>query len=121
MIIKVSRRAALDLAEIADYSVSRWGVHVADDYLDSFDSALGMLAAHPDLLRDIPDLSGALKWYRVNQHYLICTVIEPVIYVVTVKHGTMDIPNRLLELEPTLQREVEIMHAAFLEKLNDEH
>ncbi|MDO9212904.1 MAG: hypothetical protein Q8Q54_08970 [Methylococcales bacterium] len=72
------------------------------------------LLAHPDLLRDIPDLSGALKWYRVNQHYLICTVIEQVIYVVTIQHGSMDIPNRLLALEPTLQREVEFMHDAFL-------
>jgi toxin ParE1/3/4 len=116
MMIKVSHRATLDLAEIADYSVSRWGVRVADDYLDGFDSALDLLAANPDLLRDIPGLSGALKWYRVNQHYLICTVIEPVIYVVTVKYGSMDIPNRLLELEPTLQREVEIMHDAFLRR-----
>lgn len=114
MMIKLSRRATLDLAEIADYSHSRWGQRVADEYLDSFDSALEMLAAHADLLRDIPDLSGALKWYRVHQHYLICMVIEPVIYVVTIKHGSMDIPNRLLELEPTLQREVEVMHTALL-------
>jgi hypothetical protein len=57
------------------------------------------------------------QWYRVNQHYLICTVIEPVIYVVTIQHGSMDIPSRLLELEPTLQREVEIMHAASLSSL----
>lgn len=114
MIIKLSRRTTLDLADIADYSLTRWGQRVAGEYLDSFDSALEMLATHPDLLRDIPDLSGALKWYRVNQHYLICTVIEPVIYVVTIQHGSMDIPNRLLELEPTLQREVEYMHSAFL-------
>lgn len=116
--IKLSRRATLDLADIADYSVTHWGQLVADEYLDSFDSALQMLMDHSDLLRDIPDMPGALKWYRVNQHYLICTVIEPVIYVVTIKHGSMDIPNRLLELEPTLQREVEIMHDAFLHCLN---
>jgi len=54
------------------------------------------------------------KRYRVNQHYLLCAVIESVIYVVTIQHGSMDIPNRLLELEPTLQREVEILHDAFL-------
>jgi plasmid stabilization system protein ParE len=112
--IKLSRRATLDLAEIADYSQARWGQRVADEYLDGFDCALEMLAANPDLLRDIPDLSGALKWYRVNQHYLICTLIEPVIYVVTIRHCNMDIPTRLLELEPTLQREVEIMHDVFL-------
>jgi plasmid stabilization system protein ParE len=114
MIIKLSRRATLDLAEVVDYSVTRWGQRVADEYLDSFDCALERLAAHPDLLRDIPDLSGALRWYRVSQHYLICTVIEPMIYVVTIQHGSMDIPSRLLELEPTLQREVEILHDAFL-------
>jgi plasmid stabilization system protein ParE len=117
MMVKLSRRATLDLAEIADYSLTRWGQRVADEYLDGFDSALEMLAASPDLLRDIPELSGALKWYRVNQHYLICVVIEPVIYVVTIQHGSMDIPNRLLELEPTLQREVEILHATFLHRL----
>jgi hypothetical protein len=44
-------------------------------------------------------------------------VIEPLIYVVTIQHGTMDIPNRLLESEPTLKREVQIMHNAFLHRL----
>jgi plasmid stabilization system protein ParE len=117
MIIKLSRRATLDLAAIADYSLACWGQCVANEYLDGFDCALEMLAARPDLLRDIPELSGALKRYRVNQHYLICVVIEPVLYVVTIQHGSMDIPNRLLELEPTLQREVEVLHATFLHRL----
>lgn len=120
MVIKISRRAGLDLEEIAEYSTLRWGKRVADDYLDSIDFALQTLAENPDLLRNIPEISGVLKWYRVKQHFLVCEVVEPVIYVVTIKHCHMDIPARLNELEPTLMREVEIMHHAFLHHLKQD-
>ena len=120
MVIKLSRRAGLDLEEIAEYSTLRWGKRVADDYLDSIDFALQTLAESPDLLRNIPEISGVLKWYRVKQHFLVCEVVESVIYVVTIKHCHMDIPARLIELEPTLMREVEIMHNAFLHHLKQD-
>lgn len=120
MVIKLSRRAGLDLEEIAEYSTLRWGKQVADEYLDSIDFALQTLAGSPDLLRTIPEISGILKFYRVKRHFLVCEVVEPVIYVVTIKHCSMDIPARLIELEPTLMREVEIMHNAFLHHLKRE-
>lgn len=109
MKIEISHRAALDLEEIWQFSISRWGERVANDYLDAIDHALQTLADYPDLLRTAPSLATELKFYRINQHYLVCTVVEPVIYVVTIKHCSMDIPSRLLELEPTLLREIEIM------------
>lgn len=115
MIIKFSRTALFDLADIENYSLARWGKNVTETYLDSVDKALEMLATNPNLLRDIPKTASTLKFYRVKQHYLICTVLDSVIYVVTIKHCSMDIPNRLTELEPTLQHEVKIMHKAFLE------
>lgn len=118
MLIKLSRRAALDLEEIAVYSIAKWGERVADEYLDSIDFALQTLAKNPDLLRDRPEIPTALKFYRVKQHFLVCDVVYPVIYVVTIKHCSMDIPARLCELEPTLLQEVELMHTAFLRQLN---
>jgi plasmid stabilization system protein ParE len=117
--VEISRRAGLDLAEIWQFSVSRWGERVANEYLDSIDLALQTLAAHPDLLRNAPAPASELKFYRIKQHYLVCTIVESVLYVVTIKHCNMDIPARLAELEPTLLDEVEIMQYALKNTLRN--
>jgi len=61
-------------------------------------------------LQERSEISGRLRFYRVRKHFLICDVIEERIYIVAVMHGSMDLPNRIGELEPMLIEEVEMMH-----------
>jgi plasmid stabilization system protein ParE len=112
--LALSRRAALDLAEIERYSVEQWGKKVAAGYLADIEDALTRLKEHPGLLRTRPELSDNLKFYRVRQHLLVCALEDERIYVLAVKHGAMDLPERLGELEPQLVQEAEILHRAFL-------
>ena len=110
----LSRRALRDVEEIRRYSVERWGQRVAEDYLDDIEEALDRLRENPDLLRTKPEFSPHLRFYRVQRHFLVCSMIKQNIYVLAVKHGSMDLPNRLAELEPRLLEEADLLHKTFL-------
>lgn len=108
--ILITDRALRDFAAIEEYSVETWGKRVADRYLADMDSALQRLADNPAILREERDFHGSLRFYQVNKHLLICDVQSRAIFVLTVLHASMDIPNQLSELEPTLTVEAELLH-----------
>ena len=110
----ISRRAAQDLAEIRRVSVGQWDARVAEKYLDGIEEALNRLRENPGILRTKPLFSPHLRFYRVKRHFLVCALVENNIYLLAVRHGNLDLPNRLAELEPTLLQEADILHRAFL-------
>ena len=112
----LSRRALLDIEEIERLSVQQRGHRVADEYLDSIEDALARLREKPDLLRTKPEISRHFSVYRVRQHFLVGVLIGQNVYVLAVRHGMMDLPNRLAELEPQLLAEAELLHRTFLAK-----
>ena len=111
--IHISRRAALDLDDIDRYSIKKWGASVADRYIQSIETALQTLADNPDLLSLNVNMAQSFYLYRVREHYLVCSYKNDDIVVLTIKSGSLDIPTRLLELEPTLLREAEFLHRQF--------
>ena len=102
-------RALEDIAEIEEYSVTKWGKKVADKYLDDIESGLKLLQENSGLLQEFEGFSGKLKYYRVKNHFLICTEIGNKLVVLTVKHVQMDIINLLGKLESTLALEVDLL------------
>lgn len=114
----ISRRAARDLEEIRRFSIERWGARVSEEYLDAIEQALGRLRDNPGLLRAKPEFSRHFQFCRVHRHYLICSLVENNIYLLAVKHGSLDLPNRLAELEPNLRQEAELLHKTFLATLS---
>lgn len=112
--IGLSDRAILDLEDIEAHSIETWGEKVANEYLESIETALNLLRENPKLLRSNTDFSESLAFYRIRQHYLICADFEDSIFVLTIKHTAMDIPNRLDELEPQLKQEAEMLYRAYL-------
>ncbi|MGK0186386.1 MAG: toxin ParE1/3/4 [Verrucomicrobiales bacterium] len=111
----ISRLAAYDLEEIENYSIERWGEQVAARYMGSIELALRRLRDNPSLLKESARISDDLRLYRVEKHFLVCALVEESVYVLTVKHGAMDLPERIGELEPVLRQEAEILHQAFLD------
>ena len=116
--VELTRRAALDLAEIEQYSIERWGRRVASQYLDAFNQAVKLLQEHPSLLRDKDEISQRFSFYRVERHFLVCAVIEDNIHIVAVLHGSRDLPDLVAELEPHLIEEAELLHRRFLQRLD---
>lgn len=109
----LSRRAALDLIEIERYSIERWGKKTGAGSLLEIEDALRLPKDHPGLLREKTEVSESLKFYRVGQHFIVCAVEAENIYVLTVKRGAMDLPERIREIEPSLRKESQILHHAF--------
>ena len=108
--VRLSRRALRDIEEIFRFSVERWGREVADRYLNSIEEALARLRTDSGLLRVKPEVSRHFQFYRVNRHFLICVLADDNVYVLAVKHGSLDLPNRLAEMEPHLLHEAELLH-----------
>lgn len=114
--VGISRRAGRDIREIEQFSIENWGEKVAAEYLDSIQEALRRLSRDPGLLRSRPEFSPHFRFYRVNRHFLVCSIVDESIYVLAVKHGSLDLPNRLNELEPHLLKEADLLHKVFLAK-----
>ena len=114
--LALTHRALRDIEGIKNYSIEQWGERVADDYLNAIEGALGRLRENPQLLRTSAGVSDSLCFYRVRQHFVVCSLIEDRVVVLTVKHGAMDLPSRIAELEPQLKTEAEMMHRRFKNK-----
>ena len=99
-----------DLAEIRRYSTKEWGRKTAEKYLDDLEAGLQRIQDQPTLLMSVPDLESHLRFYRVRQHLFVCDFLPGSIVVLTVIHGSMDLPSRLGELQPTLVAEVALLH-----------
>jgi hypothetical protein len=50
----------------------------------------------------------------VRRHFLVCSLVGSNIYVLAVKHGSLDLPKRLAELQPQLLEEAHLLHKAFV-------
>lgn len=109
----LSRRALLDIKAIEAFSIEKWGHSVAADYLQSIENALNLLRENPQLLKTKEGVSDGLCFYRVRQHFLVCALSDESIFVLTIKHGSMDLPGRLAELEPQLKQEAQYLLEAY--------
>ena len=105
-----SRRAILDLDEIERTSIDQWGEQVAEAYLADIDRAIQTIREYPDLLRERPVISPHFSFYPIRSHVMVCTQIKGVICILTFKHGSMSLCDRLLDLEPYLLREAEYLY-----------
>ena len=114
--LELTRCALLDIADIEAFTIEKWGEKVAKDYLDSIEQGLNRLRENPGLLRSDLPVSDSLCFYRVRQHYLVCALFDEAIYVLTIKHTAMDLPQRLAELEPQLSTEADMLYQAFKDR-----
>ena len=114
--VVLTQRALAELREIERYSVKEWGRKSADKYLDDIASALDRLQANPKILRLEPDFATGLFFYRVKKHFLVCDSHGETLTVLTVIHTAMDLPARLLELEPRLTAEAEFLRGKLHKK-----
>ncbi len=108
--VKLTDRAHNDLQEIEDYSLQRWGRKVADRYLEDIQTTSSLLQENPELLRDKSAISTHFQFYRVREHFLVGIKLKDVLLVLTIKHGQIDLSNRIGELESTLSQEADLLH-----------
>jgi len=109
--IRLTHRALMDLQDIYDYSVNDWGKNTAEKYIESIQDIFEFLKDNPNLLKKKPKISNRFRAYQIQSQWLICDVLGDDIYIITVKHISMNLIENLKELEPTLEEEVNILYA----------
>ena len=106
----LTNRALRDIANIERYSLEKFGERVASQYIDKLEAGIGRISDNAELLREESLFHESLKFYRIEQHLLVCeTAIVDKIIILTLMHASMDIPSRLAELEPKLSMEAELL------------
>ena len=109
-IVHLTDRALRDIAGFESHSIEQFGKRVAVRYVAKLEAGISRLSDNPDLLREETPFHQSLKFYRVEQHLLVCeTGIEGKIIILTLLHASMDIPSRLAELEPNLSMETDML------------
>lgn len=110
--VELTQRALLDLLEIEQHSITEWGRKVASKYLDEIEAALDRLQTAPEILQLDPEFAPGVYFYRVKKHFLVCDLTGDTVIVLTLIHTSMDLPARLLELEPRLIAEIQMIRSS---------
>ena len=107
--ILLTSRALDDIQKIYDYSLAEWGKKTASKYIKAFEDAFSLLQENKGLLKLNRRMSSRFIVYPVQKHYLICDVIDDTI-VLTVRHTSMNLLERLKKLEPNLDKEAKALY-----------
>lgn len=109
--LELTELALADLVSIEAFSIENWGKRVAKKYLADIESRLNLIHENPSLLTTVEGLPEPLQCYPAREHVLIFDVQPKSLVLLTIIHGSRDIPTRLSELAPTLAAEVDMLHA----------
>lgn len=112
--VSFTERAIRELHSIELYSTAQCGKRTADQYLQSIQDAADRICSNPDLLQSDARIPGAFVYFRAGKHVLICQELSQLVCVLTILHTSMDLSSRLLDLEPQLLLEAQILAAHLL-------
>ena len=92
---RLSRRADSDLAEIAAYTIQRFGIKQARVYRDSLKQCFQRLAENPKLGRRAEQLAPGLHRFEHRSHIVFYTVEEGELYIVRILHARMEVSRHV--------------------------
>lgn len=93
--LRISRRAANDLAGIADYTIAEFGIAQARRYRDLFGACFDSLCERPRLGASAGKLAPGLRRIRQQAHIVFYSWSEDEILIVRVLHHGMDFERHL--------------------------
>jgi len=93
--LRLSRRAASDLAEIADYTIAEFGINQARRYRDQLQACFRSLLANPELGRSAEEVAPGLRRIRQQAHVVFYRVERDGLLIVRVLHHSMDFERHL--------------------------
>ncbi len=93
--LRLSRRAAHDLADIADFTIAEFGVEQARKYRDQFRACFDSLLENPMLGRSAGELAPGLRRIRQQAHVIFYLPTQDAVLIVRVLHQSMDFERHL--------------------------
>lgn len=88
--VELSKAARIDLYEIYDYSVEKFGPVIAGDYIADIDRALGQLGKFPHLGFLVPELKQSPRCLPCRQHRLYYRHEHGTVLIIRILHHAMD-------------------------------
>lgn len=87
----LSRRAAIDLEAIAEFTIDRFGIKQARRYRDELKNCFTNLAENPTMGRRAEQLARGLRRFEHGSHIIFYLPVEDGVLVVRVLHYRMDV------------------------------
>jgi len=90
---RLSRLAAADLEEIAEYTIERFGINQARRYRDGLKTCFDQLEENPTLGREAEQLARGLHRFEHQSHVVFYKNKPENLLIVRVLHSSMDVPR----------------------------
>ena len=90
MALILSRAAQKDLADIALYTITTWGMDQADAYIGGMIAAMNLLSKDMPASRRDADLPDGITRTRHRSHHLYHRRIGDDLIIIRILHGRMD-------------------------------
>ncbi|MBM3341718.1 MAG: type II toxin-antitoxin system RelE/ParE family toxin [Betaproteobacteria bacterium] len=93
--VVLSELAALDLADILQYTLEQWGERQMDVYAAKLNRGLRQLAANPRLGKPRDDWYPGCRCFAVEHHLVLYEVEAQEVRVARFFHERVDVPRHL--------------------------
>jgi toxin ParE1/3/4 len=94
--VVLSELAALDLADILQYTFEQWGERQMDLYAAKLNRGLRQLAVNPHLGKPREDWYPGCRCFPLEHHLVVYAVVEHEIRVARFFHERVDVPRHVL-------------------------
>lgn len=93
--LRIIRRAANDLGDIADYTIAEFGIEQSRKYRDQLQACFDSLLGNPHLGRSAGDIAPQLRRIRQQAHAIYYVPSADDVLIVRVLHHCMDFEQHL--------------------------
>ncbi|MFT6865199.1 MAG: toxin ParE1/3/4 [Cyclobacteriaceae bacterium] len=102
----LTRRTNIDLLEIEDHSLQKWGEDQTDIYMGDLYRRFAEIAEKPDVGKLRYNRSFPFYMAPAREHFVIYKPIDTGIIIATVLHGCRDIETIVRNMAVTLSKEI---------------
>ena len=93
--VRLSPKAQADLDSIWEFTVQRWDIGQADDYMRALGETMKLLTASPHLGRSIEDIREDYFKFPTASHIIFYRVTPGTIEVIRILHKSMDVERHI--------------------------
>lgn len=94
---RFSRLARLDLIEIGDYTLHRWGIEKTFRYLDSLERCFGLIAANLDIGRRCDRIRKGYRRMEHERHAIFYRIEDAGVMIMRILHQRMLPENQAMD------------------------
>ena len=92
---RLSSKAAADIEDIYEFTVVRFGLTQARDYIHALEARFENLAQNPRFGRSAEELAPGLRRSEIKAHVIFYVTDQRGVRIVRVLHAQMDAPGHL--------------------------